>query len=318
MGNGVNSMEEKLKRESNKGLYREIKQGREARMLLSVPQEDGSLREYVRLFVPHQRLILLGGGHIAAELCSLAARLDFEVTVADDRREFASPARFPEAAGTIFGDYEQVIESLKITPYDYVAIMTRGHAHDSVCLRKVLSGQLPCYLGMVGSRRKTALVRQMLTEEGFGEELLGQVHAPIGLEIGARTPAEIAVSILAQLIQVRNRGRQDKKSVMTFHNSDEKLLRYLAETTKPYILATVLEKTGSAPVADGAMMAVDDLGIAAGTVGGGRGEFEVFQEAKRLLETGESRLIQVSMTNRDAAGDGMICGGTLKLWLEYF
>ena len=303
--------------ELNKSLRQKISQGMEARMTFLAEDFDGSRREYVRLFVPYQRLILLGGGHIACELCRFASQLDFDVVVADDRQEFANEQRFPDAVRTISGNYEEIIEKLQITAYDYVAVMTRGHSCDSLCLRRILEGTMPRYLGMVGSRRKVALVMEMLEKEGYDRECLQQVEAPIGLMIGGRTPAEIAVSILAQLIQYRNTGISREENLLDYCNSDKRLLEYMETAREAYVLVVVLEKSGSAPVSGGAIMAVDQNGIAAGTVGGGRGEFDAAETARQVLQDGISRMLRVNMTNADAAGQGMICGGTLKLWLQY-
>lgn len=301
----------------NKKINGLVSGGRTVPVKLEVTDFDGESRTYTRLFVPHQRLILLGGGHIAGELCHLAARLDFDVIVVDDREEFASRQRFPEAGGVICGEFCQVIETLGISPYDYVAIMTRGHACDGSCLRKILDGTFPRYLGMVGSTRKAALIRETLLREGYKAEVLDQVHAPIGMAIGARTPGEIAVSILGQLISCRNEKTPREEGLLDYCNSDEKLLRFMENTQESYVLAVVMEKCGSTPVAGGAVMAVNRQGIAGGTVGGGLGEFRAAREAKQVLDDGKSRMIRVNMTNQDAASQGMICGGTLKIWLEY-
>ena len=301
----------------NKNLSEAVTGGREGRIRFQTVEEPGKSREYVRLFAPHQRLILLGGGHISCELCRLAAWLDFEVVVADDRPEFANESRFPQASRVICGDFVPVIRELEITSYDYVAVMTRGHACDGECLEEILRGTMPAYLGMVGSKRKVALVRRSMLDQGFSEALLDRVEAPIGLAIGARTPGEIAVSILAQLIEYRNREQEKEDGLLDFTNSDPELLKFMAETKEAYVLAVVVEKSGSAPVSGGALMAVGRDGIAAGTVGGGRGEFEAALAAGKVLESGRSAMITVHMTNQEAAGEGMICGGTLKIWLEY-
>lgn len=301
----------------NKRINSLVSCGQTASMKLEVTDFDGENRTYTRLFVPYQRLILLGGGHIAGELCHLAAWLDFDVIVVDDREEFASRQRFPEAGQVICGDFCQTIEELGITPHDFVAIMTRGHASDGICLRKILDGTFPKYLGMVGSSRKAALIRETLIKEGYREDMLRRVQAPIGLAIGARTPGEIAVSILGQLISYRNERTYREDGLLDYCNSDEKLLKFMENTQESYVLAVVLEKNGSTPVAGGAVMAVNRKGIAGGTVGGGLGEFRTVQEAKLVLNDGRSRMVRVNMTDQDAASRGMICGGTLKIWLEY-
>ena len=106
--------------------------------------------EYTRLFRPRERLILLGGGHIAQPLCRMAAMLDFEVTVVDDRPDFAAASRFPEAAHTVCDDFAAAIAALDLRESDYVCVITRGHRWDADCLRQILSGTAPSYLGMIG------------------------------------------------------------------------------------------------------------------------------------------------------------------------
>jgi xanthine dehydrogenase accessory factor len=132
------------------------------------------------------------------------------VTVIDDRPEFASPLRFPEADELIVMPFEQATKNLFFAPEDSVVIMTRGHLYDQMVLGRILNRPL-LYLGMIGSRRKGETIFNALREENVSEELLKTIHTPIGLEIGAETPEEIAISIAAELIQVRARKRGGKK-----------------------------------------------------------------------------------------------------------
>ena len=176
-------------------------------------QPDGSLRpeygfddeENANCFIdpltPRERLIILGGGHIAQPLCEFAARCDFSVTVVDDRMDFANEGRFPLAREVICDSFENAINKLHITPYDFVVVITRGHRHDANCLRALFQQREPAYLGMIGSRRRVRGLLDMLKEEGLDEERLGQICTPIGLAIGAVSPAEIAISILSQVIE---------------------------------------------------------------------------------------------------------------------
>ena len=153
------------------------------------------------------RLILCGGGHVSLELAHVASRLEFEVIVIDDRVEFANVARFPMAAQVICAPFLEALEALGSRADDYYAILTRGHAFDRECLEHVLRGKY-AYVGMIGSRTKVAAVRQALEGAGFSREILDIVHAPIGLPIGGQTPAEVAVSVAAQLIQHRWGGKK--------------------------------------------------------------------------------------------------------------
>lgn len=272
---------------------------------------------YTRLFRPPDRLILLGAGHISQALCRLACELGFSVTVADEREEFANRNRFPGAHTILCNDFLSAIWALEIKGGDYVAILTRGHRYDADCLRAVLSGSMPRYLGMIGSRKRVAEQLRMLEEEeGFPRQALEQVHTPIGLEIGALTVPEIAVSIAAQLIQCRRRDtrRSPGSSVLTTEDADLPLLEFLAGQT-PKALLIVYESSGSTPAKSGAMMAVDHTGGWAGTIGGGAAEHEAMEAARRLIGTGGSRCLAVNMDNDAAAEEGMACGGSMKVWM---
>lgn len=271
---------------------------------------------YTRLFRPPDRLILLGAGHISQALCRLASDLGFSVTIVDERAEFASRARFPQAHTILCLDFLSAIQDLNIHSGDYVAILTRGHRYDADCLRSVLSGQMPRYLGMIGSKKRVTEQLRMLEAEGFPGPVLERVHTPIGLEIGALTVPEIAVSIAAQLIQCRRQGIQRKSgsSVLTTEDIDLPLLEFLAGKTSKALLI-VYESSGSTPAKSGAMMAVDQAGTWAGTIGGGIAEHEAMETAQRLIGTGKSQCLTIDMSNGAAAEEGMACGGCMKIWM---
>ena len=148
------------------------------------------------------RTYLFGGGHVSQALVPVLASLGFRPVVYDDRPEFADPALFPGAERTLCGDFTRLTEQVTVTPEDYVVVMTRGHQADYEVLAQVLRSGAR-YLGCIGSRRKLALCRDRLLEAGFTEAEYSRLHAPIGLAIGAQTPAEIAVSVAAEMIAVR-------------------------------------------------------------------------------------------------------------------
>ena len=270
---------------------------------------------YVRSFRPEERLILLGGGHIAQPLCRYAADLGFAVTVVDDRPSFANRERFPEAQAVICDAFPSALQRLGIDRGDYVAVITRGHRHDADCLRAILTGTMPRYLGMIGSRRRVAGLFQLLEEEGFSRAALDQIHAPIGLAINALTTKEIAVSIVAELIQCRRQDtpRHAGGAALVTEDVDLPLLEFLANDPSPKALLVVLETSGSTPVKSGAMMAVDQTLRGFGTIGGGCSEHAALMEARRLIGTGTKRCITVDMSNDVAAEEGMVCGGQMKV-----
>ena len=149
------------------------------------------------------RVYIFGGGHVSRELEPVLTHLGFRCVVLEDRPEFARRELFPTAEAVRLIDFSNIADAITIGPWDYVCVMTRGHASDTVVQAQVLPCR-PCYVGVIGSRRKAAGVRAALQEQyGLSEEMLDQVTTPIGLKIGAETPAEIAISIAAQMIQVR-------------------------------------------------------------------------------------------------------------------
>ncbi|MCI6256742.1 MAG: XdhC family protein [Clostridiales bacterium] len=273
---------------------------------------------YVRRFCPEERLILLGGGHIAQPLCRYGADLGFAVTVVDDRPSFANRTRFPEAREVLCDSFPHALEVLKVRETDYVAVITRGHRYDADCLRILLSGTFPYYLGMIGSRRRVAGLFRLLEEEGFSRAALDQVHAPIGVAINALTVREIAVSIAAELIECRRKDtpRRSRETTLTTQDIDLPLLEFLARDPTPKALLTVYAASGSTPVKPGAMMAVGQNFRTVGTIGGGCSENAVLKDAYRLIGTGQRRCVTVDMSNDVAAEEGMVCGGKMKVLIE--
>ncbi len=165
----------------------------------------GEVEVYIEPLGPIPRLFIFGAGHVGQALAHMASPMDLRVIVVDDRPDFANRERFPAAEEIRVQGFEKALQMAKFRPMDYVVIVTRGHAADESVLREVLrKNPQPVYIGMIGSKVKTAAVFQHLREEGLGEDQLGKVCAPIGLKIGGEKPAEIAVSILAQIIAHRH------------------------------------------------------------------------------------------------------------------
>lgn len=272
--------------------------------------DEAVLTEY---YTPVPRLIILGGGHIAVPLSSFGARLGFNVTVFDDRPSFANAARFPDARAVVCDGFANMTRRLKIGKNDYVVIVTRGHRHDALCLRGLLDGEFPVYAGMIGSRRRVAIVKAQLSEETGAVSGLDRLHAPIGLAIGAVTPEEIAVSILAEIIQCRRQGQSGSPRGSC---PDMELLEWLAEDRdEKFALVTVISTEGSTPRETGAKMAVTSCGQTVGSIGGGCAEAEAIRKAIEIMQSGGYTLINIDMT--DSAGDdGMVCGGSMTALIE--
>lgn len=171
--------------------------------LVSYREKDGTeLHLLVEPIFAEPVVYVFGGGHVSSQIVPLANHVGFQVVVVDDRPEFADPGRFPDAREVIRMDFEGCVEKLPIDRSSYMVIVTRGHAHDKRVLEQCLRSQAG-YIGMIGSRRKKAIVFEKLLQEGFTRKDLERVHSPIGMDIGAETPEEIGISIVAELISVR-------------------------------------------------------------------------------------------------------------------
>ena len=215
-----------------------VQEGREADLVRTVNGQP-----VVRRFLPPERLVLLGGGHVSLALYEAARKVGFAVSVADDRPAFASYTRFPEAREVVCDSFENALPRLHIGAGDFVCVLTRGHKDDVTCMKYLLQGNEPRYLGMIGSHRRVKGLFDLLAEEGFDRDRISRVHAPIGLSIGAVTPAEIAVSILAELIAVRH-TLPAGEGVLPQQNTDLDALRFLADDSRPAALLLVLDHQG--------------------------------------------------------------------------
>ena len=172
--------------------------------------QSGSIRARIlfEILRPQPCLLICGAGHIGRALTQIGQILGFRAVVIDDRAEFASRAYFPDPQVELRAQpFEEAVQQVRVTDNTSIIIVTRGHKHDEDCLRLLLDSPAQ-YIGMIGSRRRVAVVIEKLQGEGFSKEQLGRIYAPIGLDIGARTPEEIALTILAEIILIRNRGKE--------------------------------------------------------------------------------------------------------------
>lgn len=174
--------------------------------IIEVNVDDVSLKIFMDPIYHKESLIILGGGHIALPLVSMAKLLNYHVTVIDDRPEFAALDRFPQADEVICNDFDKAIKEIAVDSNTYIVIITRGHQHDKICVEEVLKKAKPVYLGMIGSKRKVNMLFQELAELGYEKEKIDNIYAPIGLDIGAQTPEEIALSIMAEVVMVNHYG----------------------------------------------------------------------------------------------------------------
>ena len=244
------------------------------------------------------RLVVCGGGHVSVPVIQIGNMLEMEVTVLEDRPKYADNARRAGASLVICEPFEQGLRKVEGSPDTYFVIVTRGHRYDQVCL-KMIAGKEHAYIGMIGSRRRVSMVKRQLIESGGDRETLEQVYTPIGLEIGAETPAEIGVAIMAEIIEVKNRKKR-------------------THVPESGVMATIVDRKGSAPQGIGVKMLALSDGTCIGTIGGGCMEADVLQKALLMIRegTGKARLCRVDLSGEAAEDEGMVCGGIVDVLLE--
>lgn len=277
-------------------------------------RKEGSRLTMIEHYTPRPRMVILGGGHIALALSKMAKMIDFNVLVFDDRPQFANPGRFPDADEVICDSFGKVFERIKVRSEDYIVIVTRGHKNDTECLEGVLKGEIPAYIGMIGSKRRVAIVLKQLESQGYPKEMLDCVHTPIGLRIGAVTPAEISISILGEIIAVKRKEHGTAEG----RTSDIEIVAWLAEHgAEADALITILTTKGPVPRETGAKMAMAYEGRTVNTIGGGCAESDVLHRARTIIREGGYEIVTVDMTDT-AEEDGMVCGGTMQVVIEAF
>lgn len=168
----------------------------------AVEESTTGARLYAEPVVEAPEVVVVGAGHVGAAVCEIAARAGFTVTVLDDRSAFANPVRLPDAGRILVGDPPERLRSLAARGDRHIVLVTRGHRLDAECLEVALRLEAD-YVGMIGSKRRVRRIREWLADRGAREADLARLHAPIGLKIGAETPAEIAVAIVAEIIAGR-------------------------------------------------------------------------------------------------------------------
>ena len=258
------------------------------------------------------KLIICGAGHVSIPIIKIGKMLGFQVSVVEDRPKFADHARVAKADQVYCEPFEDGLSKIKGDSDSWFVIVTRGHRYDTDCLRAILK-KPHAYIGMMGSRRRTAIVKKQLIEEGASEELVESVHTPIGLKIGAETPEEIAVSIMAEMIQVKH------ARVKSGGYSEELLSTILQEDdNRKKVIATIISRKGSAPRGVGTKMLILEDGTAVDTIGGGCIESDVMQKALLMMRTGTPKfqICRVDMTADAAEDEGMVCGGVVEVMME--
>jgi len=283
------------------------------------------LRVFAEPLLPPPRVVILGAGHVASALVPAAQAAGFACTVVDDRPEYASPARFPGAT-VVCAAFAEAFQQVRPDAATFIVLAGRSHELDRLALREALR-QPAAYVGMVGSRRKAQQLQAQLLEAGEATPWsLEQLRAPIGLDLNAETPAEIAVSIVAEMIAIRRGGfggpmREAVSKPGTAAGvpagSVEGLRVWQAladslDRAEPCALATVVQVRGSTPRSAGASMLVTADGRSVGTVGGGQREAEIRRLCLEALTTGKPFLYRTDYLD----DTDMACGGSAEVFVE--
>ena len=258
------------------------------------------------------KMIICGAGHVSMPIIRMGKMLGFTVTVIEDRPKCADHARAAGAEQVLGEPFSDGLSKIRGDSDSWFIIVTRGHRYDTECLEAILRKPY-AYVGMMGSRRRVAIVKDQLEAKGVCRETLDGVHTPIGLKIGAETPKEIAVSVMAEIIQVKNAG--SGKSGYSPELLDAVLD---PDDSREKVLATIISRKGSAPRSVGTKMLIRADGTTVDTIGGGCIESEVIRKALLMMRAEDEgfRLCTVDMTADAAEDEGMVCGGVVEVMLE--
>lgn len=261
-------------------------------------------------------LVICGGGHVSMPVIKIGIMMGCRVTVLEDRPQFADNARRAGAGEVLCEPFSQGLDRIEGDENTYFVIVTRGHRYDQVCLEKIVRKK-HAYIGMIGSRRRVSVVKELVIEGGGDRQVLDELYSPIGLDIGAKTPEEIGVAIMAEIIEVKNRKRRtcgySKDMLREILNPDRQ-----EEEGGRRVMITIVTRKGSAPRDVGTKMLVFPDGKCIGTIGGGCMESEVTHRALHMIRSRgeEQKLCHVDMTGEDAEDEGMVCGGVVDVLLE--
>ncbi len=282
----------------------------------------GGIRMFCEILGRPKKIVVCGGGHVSLPIIKIGRMTGFQIHVLEDRPKFADWARKAGAEKVTCEPFAQGLASIKGDKDTFFVVVTRGHRYDQVCLETIVEKE-HAYIGMIGSRRRAALVKEALLAQGKEPEAVNRIYAPIGLNIGAETPEEIAVAVMAEIIQVKN---QEKRSfgyseeilegILGSREPNERIT--IAEGREPNVLATIIMRKGSAPRKTGTKMLILPDGNCIGTIGGGCAEAEVVRIARSMIRSGKEtcRRCHVDMTGEDAQEEGMVCGGMIDVLLE--
>ncbi len=276
--------------------------------------ETGGEKVFAELLGSEKKIVICGAGHVSMSVIRIAKMIGFHVTAIDDREQFVKNALDNGADEGICSGFGEALDGIPEDKDTYFIIVTSGHRSDSECLLNIVN-KPHAYVGMIGSRRKVGMVKQMLADAGIPEEIIGSVHTPIGLDIGAETPEEIAVAIMAEIIEVKSRKRKSA-------GIPDDIMKVLKSADRgAAVMATIVSKQGSSPRNAGTRMLISEDGSITETIGGGMAEARIIERAGEMLIENKNRpagpvVMNVDMTGKKVEGEESICGGAIKVLLE--
>lgn len=251
------------------------------------------------------RIIICGAGTVGLEVIKLGKQLGYTVIVLEDRKEYADTASAFGADKVICMDFENAFSNIDEKTSDFYIAVTREHKYDKVCLEHILNRKY-AYVGMMASKNRAAVLKETLINEGIDSQAVEKIHSPIGLKIKAETPAEIAVSIFAEIIQIKNgMGKSE--------GFKQELLEEIINADEKMVLATIVKRTGSAPRDVGSKMLIYESGKITGSIGGGWIEANTIKLAKEMFAGGDKSALYETEKNSEEA---VLCGGYETIYLE--
>lgn len=268
---------------------------------------------FSELLGQEKKLVICGGGHVSIPIIQMGLMIGCHVTVLEDRPKFADNARRAGANQVICEPFAKGLGQIEGDKDTFFVIVTRGHRYDQDCLERIVRKK-HAYIGMIGSKKRVATVKETIIEGGADPDVVNNIYSPIGLDIGAETPEEIAVAVLAEIIAVKNKKKRtagySKKLMKAILDSDT--------VGAVKVIATIVTRKGSAPREVGTKMLVLPDGTCIGSIGGGCVESDILGKALLMLREGKTKpkLCHVDMTGKEAEDEGMVCGGIIDVLLE--
>lgn len=272
--------------------------------------EIGGQEVFCELLGQEKKMVICGGGHVSIPVIQMGNMIGFQTIVLEDRPMFADNARRAGASQVFCESFEEGLEKIDGDQDTFFIIVTRGHLYDRICLESIAKKK-HAYIGMIGSRKRVKLVKEAVVANGADPEVIDHLYSPIGLDIGAETPEEIAIAIMAEIIEVKNKNRRSG-------GYPKEILKAICEEQECKVLVTIVNRKGSAPRKVGTKMLVLPDGRCIGTIGGGCAEAEIIKQSLQMIrdKRTEPELCHVDMTGKDAEEEGMVCGGVIEVLLE--